>query len=427
MLAIVLEATAKIGFMFALIMGLVPVLIWAERKGSAFIQDRTGPNRAGVLGIRLAGLIHPIADVIKLLAKEDVVPAMRHKFLYALAPMLVMIVAMSTYAVIPFGDYIMIGGEKIELIVADLEVGMLFVLAIASLGTYGVALGGWASNSKYTFLGSLRATASMISYEITMGLAIMGLFLIFGTFRLTDIVAGQGDLIWGWLPKWGIIVQPLGFLLFIASVYAETNRTPFDMSERDSEIVAGYHTEYSSLKFALFFMAEYAHMVVAAALIAVLFFGGYQIPWLPRPVLEANAGAMLTGGLIAGGIVLGIIAWAFFRRARREKGWYNDAREREPGFLGSVCVVLALVNLGALGLQPWAISELGASLYATFAQIGAFVIKVAFFSWLFIWVRWTVPSFRYDQVMRLGWQIMLPAGLVNLLVTALWVFAVHQP
>jgi NADH-quinone oxidoreductase subunit H len=426
MLAIILEATAKIGFMFLLIMGLVPLLIWAERKGSAFIQDRTGPNRAGILGIRLAGIIHPIADVLKLVFKEDVVPAQRHRFLYAFAPLLVMIVAMSTYAVIPFGDYLEIGGRQIPLVVADLEVGMLFVLAVASLGTYGVALGGWASNSKYTFLGALRATASMISYEITMGLAIMGLFLIFASFRLTDIVAGQGDLIWGWLPKWGVVVQPLGFLLFIASVYAETNRTPFDMSERDSEIVAGYHTEYSSLKFALFFMAEYAHMVVAAALIAVLFFGGYQIPWLPRPELEANAGVLLTGTLIAGGLVMLVIAMLYFRRARRERGWYNDAREREPGFLGSVTLVIGLAMLAALGLQPWSISAAGASLYATFAQIGAFVGKVVFFAWLFIWVRWTVPSFRYDQVMRLGWQIMLPAGLVNLVVTALWVAAVHQ-
>ncbi len=425
MLAIVLEAFAKIGFMFAVIMGFVPLLIWAERKGSAFIQDRTGPNRAGILGIRLAGLIHPLADVMKLLFKEDVVPAQRHRFLYAFAPLLVMAVAMSTYAVIPFGDYIEIGGEKIKLVVADLEVGMLYVLAIASLGTYGVALGGWASNSKYTFLGSLRATASMISYEITMGLAIMGLFMIFGTFQLTQIAAGQGELIWGWLPKWGVVVQPLGFLLFIASVYAETNRTPFDMSERDSEIVAGYHTEYSSLKFALFFLAEYAHMVVASALIVVLFFGGYQIPWLPRPALEANAGSLLTGTLVAGGLVHLLISALFFRRARREKGWYNDTREREPGFLGSVTLVIGLVMLGALLLQPWNLAGPGASLYATVAQTGAFIGKVAFFAWLFIWVRWTVPSFRYDQVMRLGWQIMLPAGLVNLVVTALWLAAVH--
>lgn len=420
MLPIVLEALAKIGFMFLLIMGFVPLLIWAERKGSAFIQDRTGPNRAAVLGIRLAGLVHPIADVLKLVFKEDVAPAQRHRFLYAFAPMLVMIVAMSTYAVIPFGDYLQIGDQRYPLVVVDLQVGLLYVFAIASLGTYGVALGGWASNSKYTFLGSMRSTASMISYEITMALALMGLFLIFGSLRLSDIVAGQGELLWGWLPKWGVVVQPIGFLLFIAAVYAETNRTPFDMTERDSEIVAGYHTEYSSLKFALFFMAEYAHMVVAAALISALFFGGYQIPWLPRPALEAQAGLLLTGTLIAGGLASLAVSGLYFRRARRERGWYNDAREREPGFLGSVALLVGLAMLGALLLKPWTIAAAGASVYATLAQTGFFVAKVAFFAWLFIWVRWTVPSFRYDQVMRLGWQIMLPLGLVNLGVTAVW-------
>lgn len=426
MLAVILEAFAKIGFMFLLIMGLVPLLIWAERKGAAFIQDRTGPNRAAVLGIRLAGIVHPIADVLKLVFKEDIAPAQRHKVLYALAPVLVMFVAMSTYAVIPFGDYIEIAGIQYKLVVADLDIGMLYVLAISSLATYGVALGGWASNSKYTFLGSMRATASMISYEIPMGLALMGLFLVFGSLRITDIVGGQGDLIWGWLPKWGVVVQPLGFLLFITAVFAETNRTPFDMSERDSEIVAGYHTEYSSLKFALFFMAEYAHMVVGAALIAALYFGGYQIPWLDRVRLEANAGSLLTGKLIAGGVIMLVIAALYFRRSRREKGWYNDAREREPGFLGSVCVVLGLVMLGSLGLQPWTIDGAGASLFATFVQTGFFVAKVVFFAWLFIWVRWTVPSFRYDQVMSLGWKIMLPAGLINLVVTAIWMVAVHR-
>jgi NADH-quinone oxidoreductase subunit H len=426
MVPLVLEAFAKIVFMFLLIMGFVPLLIWAERKGSAFIQDRTGPNRAAVLGIRLAGLVHPIADVLKLVFKEDVVPAQRHRFLYAFAPMLVMIVAMSTYAVIPFGDYLEVGGRRIPLVVADLKVGMLYILAIASLGTYGVALGGWASNSKYTFLGAMRSTASMISYEITMALSLLGLFMIFGTLQITQIVAGQGELIWGWLPRWGIVVQPVGFLLFIAAVYAETNRTPFDMTERDSEIVAGYHTEYSSLKFALFFMAEYAHMVVAAALIAALFFGGYQIPWLPRPMLEAHAGMLLTGSLAAGGCLSLVVAWLYFRRARRERGWYNDSREREPGFLGAVAALVGLGLLGSLTLAPWSVGAAGASIFVTVAQTGCFIAKVAFFAWLFIWVRWTVPSFRYDQVMRLGWQIMLPVGLLNLAATAVWLVIAHR-
>ncbi len=239
-MTIVLDTLSKIGFMFALIMGMVVVLIWMERKGAAFIQDRTGPNRASIAGVRLAGLVHPVADVFKLLFKEDIQPTHRHKALYNLAPWLVMVVAMSTYTVIPFGDHITIGGREIPLVIADLNVGLLYILAIASLGTYGVVMAGWASNNKFTFLGGIRATAQMISYEITMGLALMGLVMIFASLRLTDIVAGQGDLIWGFLPKWGIIVQPVGFFLFLASVYAETNRNPFDLPEGESELVAGY-------------------------------------------------------------------------------------------------------------------------------------------------------------------------------------------
>jgi len=234
MLPVILEALLKIVFFFVLIMGGVVVLIWGERKGAAFIQDRTGPNRAAIAGIRLAGLVHPVADVFKLLFKEDVVPAERHRFLYAFAPMLAMIVAMSTYAVIPFGDFLKIGDKVYPLVLADLHVGMLYVLAVSSLATYGVALGGWASNSKYTFLGAMRASAQMVSYELTMGIALMGIFLVFGSLRLTDIVGGQGDLIWGWLPKWGVVVQPVGFMLFMGAVYAECNRTPFVMAERDS-------------------------------------------------------------------------------------------------------------------------------------------------------------------------------------------------
>ncbi|MBT7310362.1 NADH-quinone oxidoreductase subunit H, partial [bacterium] len=196
-MSVVVPSLLKITFLLAIILGLVPVLIWVERKGSAFIQDRTGPNRASIAGIRLAGLVHPIADVLKLMFKEDFRPEGSHRFLYALAPFLVFFIALLTYAVIPFGDFIEIAGVQYNLIVADLDIGILYVLAIASLGTYGVVMGGWASNNKYAFLGALRSTSQMISYEISMGLAIMGIMLIFSSLRLSDIAAGQGDLIWG--------------------------------------------------------------------------------------------------------------------------------------------------------------------------------------------------------------------------------------
>jgi len=417
---IVLESLAKIVFMFLLIMGMVPALIWAERKGAAFIQDRTGPNRASIAGVRLAGLVHPIADVLKLVFKEDVQPDARHKAFYNLAPWLAMTVAVSSYAVIPFGDFITIAGRKIPLVVADLQVGALYVLAVASLGTYGVVMAGWAANNKFTFLGGIRASAQMISYEISMGLALMGLMLIFASLRITDIVAGQGELLFGFLPKWGVVVQPLGFVLFITAVYAETNRNPFDLPEGESEIVAGFHLEYSSLKFALFFMAEYCHMVVGAALISAFYFGGYQIPWLPRPVLEANAGALLTGKLIVIVIVSLLFAVLFLRRVQAEKGKFGDARDREPGLGAGLWLLVAAAAAVALLFKPWQIGPQGAEMVASIAQIGAFVAKVVFFAWLFIWVRWTLPRFRYDQLMHmhLGWKVMLPLGILNLVVTA---------
>lgn len=417
-MTIVWDSLAKIGFMFALIMGMVVVLIWMERKGAAYIQDRTGPNRASIAGVRLAGLIHPVADVFKLLFKEDITPSGRHRALYNLAPWLVMTIALSTYAVVPFGDFLTVAGRRVPLVVADLQVGLLYILAVASLGTYGVVIAGWAANNKFTFLGGVRATAQMISYEINMGLALMGLLLVFGTLRITDIAAGQGDLIWGFLPKWGVVVQPLGFLLFITTVYAETNRNPFDLPEGESEIVAGYHLEYSSMKFALFFMAEYAHMVIGAALLATLYFGGYQIPWLPRPVLEARAGGLLTGTLIAGLLVSLWICWAFLRRVQREKGKFQDARDREPALGAGFWLAAALACGACLLLKPWGLGPAGAELFAGFAQVTAFLVKLVFFAWLFIWVRWTLPRFRYDQLMALGWKVMLPLGLANLVVTA---------
>jgi NADH-quinone oxidoreductase subunit H len=418
---LLLETLLKIIFMLLVILGLVPPLIWAERKGSAFIQDRTGPNRAGILGIRLAGLIHPVADVLKLLFKEDIRPANAQPILYSLAPFLLMAVALTTFAVVPFGDYLEVGGRQIPLIVADLNVGILFVLAIASLGTYGIVLGGWSSNNKYSFLGAVRSSAQMISYEISLGLALMGLLLVFSSFRLSDIVAGQGHLIWGFLPKWGIVVQPLGFVLFLTAMFAETNRNPFDLPEGESEIVAGFHLEYSSMKFALFFMAEYANMVVAAMLITTLFFGGYQIPWLPRPVLETHAGLLLPLLLAFTALACGWISQLFFHRAQQERGKFRDARDREPALMGGLFALVAVAALLAFTLRPWAVGPVGASVFATLIQVSSFLVKVVFFSWLFIWVRWTLPRFRYDQLMRLGWKVMLPLGLANMAVTALLV------
>jgi len=332
----------------------VPIATWVERRGAAFIQDRVGPNRIPIFGLRNAGILQPIADALKLLVKEDFLPARADRFLYFLAPAISMLPPLLTFAVIPFGDTVVIGGRALRLQVADLNVGLLFIFAIASLGVYGIVLGGWASNNKYSLLGGLRSSAQMISYEISMGLAVIGVLIVFESVRLSDIVRMQGTLLWGLIPKWGIVVQPLGFLLFFVAALAETNRIPFDLPEAEAEIVAGYHLEYSSFKFSMFFMAEYANMLVASGVIVSLFLGGWQIPWLPTHTLSAYVGPFLTAVL----------------------------------------------------------------------QVTVFVVKLWLLMWLFVWLRWTLPRFRYDQLMRLGWRVMLPLALANICVTAIVPFLI---
>ncbi len=316
----------------------VAYMTLAERKVSAFIQWRKGPNRVGPWG-----LLQPIADGLKFVLKEDFTPPGANRALHTLAPMLVMMPALITYAVIPFGGTLPILGHEVRLIVADLSIGILFIFAIASLGVYGIAVGGWSSNNKYALLGSLRASAQMISYEIALGLAVIPVIMFVGSLKLTDIVAHQGA------NPWFVLSQPLSCLLFVIAAFAETNRLPFDLPEAESELVAGYHTEYSSMKFAMFMLGEYVNMMTASALIVTLFFGGYHLPWVE--------------GL------------AFFGA---HPGW------------------LALL------------------------QIATFLAKVCVWLFIFLWVRWSLPRFRYDQLMGLGWRVLLPLALANLAFYGLW-------
>jgi NADH-quinone oxidoreductase subunit H len=327
----------------------VILAVWVERRGAAFIQDRVGPNRVHIFGFRNAGLMQPIADALKLLVKEEFMPEKADRFLFFLAPALSMIPALLTFMVIPFGDVLVLGKYEIPLQVADLNVGVLFIFAIASLGVFGVVLGGWSPDNKYSILGGLRSSAQMISYEISMGLSIIGILIVFESVRLNDIVQMQGDLLFGFLPRWGIVVQPVGFLLFFIAALAETNRIPFDLPEAEAEIVAGYHLEYSSFKFSMFFMAEYVNMMVASGFIVSLFLGGWQIPWAPTEMLVEWKGPLVAAAL----------------------------------------------------------------------QVGMFVFKLWFLMWVFVWIRWTLPRFRYDQLMSLGWRVMLPLALANIFVTSI--------
>jgi len=412
---------AKALFIFGFALTVLPVLIWFERKGAAFIQDRAGPNRAGIFGVRLAGFIHNISDVVKLLMKEMMIPPQVNRTYFMIAPILGFTFILTAFAVIPWADHFVVGGRDISMQVADMNCGILYILAITSLNVFGIVLAGWSSNNKFALLGGLRSTAQMISYEIPLGLALVGIFMVYQSAQLNDIVRGQGELLFGFLPRWGVFVQPLGALLFIIAAFAETNRNPFDLPEGESEIVAGYHVEYSGMRFALFYMGEYAAIILSSMMITTLFFGGWQIPYFPTDKIVAGAATWLKV-MLAGG-ALGTLGFAGLMLAwwKRIRGRFGDQREREGVILFSIHIVLAAVfaycfvkSLGLATLPDW-----GARTVALVAQITAFAVKTLFWCWVFIWVRWTLPRFRYDQLMRLGWKNMIPLAFVNIAVTAI--------
>ncbi|MGQ9496457.1 MAG: NADH-quinone oxidoreductase subunit NuoH [Thermoanaerobaculaceae bacterium] len=323
-------AAVKLLLIVGLLLTVVPIMTWVERRGAAFIQDRLGPNRVGPWG-----LLQPLADAVKLLFKEDLTPAHVSRPLYFLAPAIAVFVALSTFIVIPFGkaEGLTIFGVPVRgLIVApDLNIGVLYLLALSSISVYGIVLAGWASNNKYALLGGLRSSAQLISYELAMTLAVLGVLLAAGDLRLTSVVESQAKV-------WNLIPQALGFLVFLVAAFAETNRLPFDLAEAENELVAGYHVELSSMKFAAFMMSEYINMTTVSALATALFLGGWHLP-----------GVTLPGGWL--GLVL---------------------------------------------------------------SFAIFMAKVAFLLWLFVWVRWTLPRFRYDQLMRFGWKGLIPLALLNL-------------
>ncbi len=340
-LEFILEPLAKIAIAFVAVLLTVAYSVYAERKVSALIQDRVGPNRVGPLG-----LLQPFADVFKLAIKEDIVPRAAEHGFHRLAPIISLTVALAMYAMIPLGNTVELFGRSINLaIVPGVNIGILYMLALSSVGVYGITLSGWASNNKYSLLGGMRSSAQMISYELSLGLSLIGVIMIAGTLRLDGIIEAQGKYLFGFLPAWNMFTQPLAFITFVVAMFAETNRTPFDLPEAEPELVGGFHTEYTGLKFGLFFLAEYANVITASFLISTLFCGGWQLPYAAQMGLTGNALAV--------------------------------------------------------------------------AQIAAMLIKVAFWIFFFIWVRWSIPRLRYDQLMRLGWKVMLPVSLANIVVTAI--------
>jgi len=311
---------------------------WAERKVAAWIQDRRGPSRAGPLG-----LLQPLADGGKLFFKEEIIPANSNRFLFILGPSLAMLVACMTGAVIPWGDTLHFGDYSVSLQVADVNIGVLYIFAIVSFGVYGIMLGGWASNNKYSLLAAIRGASQIISYELAMGLALIALLMVTGTLSLKEIVEQQRPGIL----SWNVVAQPLGFIIFLICAFAECNRAPFDLPEAENELNGGYHLEYSSMKLGFFLFAEYINMFVSSALMATLYFGGYSFP-----------------------------------------------------------------GMDSLPFSPNVITLLG---------VGALFIKTFIFIFFFMWVRWTLPRFRYDQLMDLGWKVLIPLSLINMLLTGAFI------
>ncbi len=342
----------KIVFALIWFLLLTLYLTWAERKESAVIQDRIGANRADILGLRVIGLFQPIADAIKFVFKEDFTPRFSKRFLHTLAPFISFFFVAITISAIPFGDVLRIGGRTIKLQVLDINVGLLFILAMLSLGIYGIILSGWASNNRYTLIGGMRGAAQLISYEVALGLSLVGIIMVYPSLRLSNVVHTQGELLFGFLPKWGVFLQPLGLLIFFFAALAETKRVPFDLPEGENEII-GFFTEYSGLKWGLFMMTDFMEIIIVSTLLTTLFFGGWQVPWLAADGFHFPRGGQW---LLPHGIVV-------------------------------------------------------------FFQVLSFNIKVIFFCWLQILIRWTYPRFRYDQVMDLGWKLLIPLSLVNIVGT----------
>lgn len=402
----------KIMAPFAIIMNMIPFLIWVERKTCAYIQDRPGPNRAGVQGLRLGGLLHALTDAVKLLTKEELTPSHVNKLFFLMAPAISVFVALVTFLVIPYAAPIEEWGFVFQ--AANLNIGILYILAISSLAVYGVMLAGWSSNNKYALLGGVRSSAQMISYELSLGLSLLSIIMMTSTFELGQVVEMQTHQVW----RWNFFIQPLACLIFVVSAFAETNRAPFDLPEGESELVAGYHTEYSAMKFAMFFMAEYAHMIIASALIMTIFFGGWQVPFVSTDTLREHA-APITRGLLAGLAVILILA-GMYLVAQFRRGKYGDKRDFEVLILGTPAVLAGVgLLLGLVLVGPYEFSRDVSYWVAAGIQMAGFLGKILFMCFVFVWVRWTLPRFRYDQLMHLGWKCMLPLAMFNVLVTAI--------
>lgn len=401
-----------------LAVGTAPIMVWWERRIAGLIQDRTGPNRCDIGGIRLGGLIQSIADMLKLVFKEEFMPAfIKYRFFYTIAPGIVFLCSFITFAVIPFADELIIDGVAYKMQALPIDLGILWFLAYAGLSVYGIILGGYSSESKYGILSSIRASAQVISYEAAMGLSLVSMLIVYGSVNLADMASAQGELLFGFIPAWGVVMQPLACLIFVVTAFAEANRTPFDIAEGESEIVAGYHTEYSAMKFGLFQVAEFAAMCSSSAIIVTIFFGGYQIPWLDTDTLKGNINIVIGISII----LLPLIMFMFTNWIKKNNTWKNpnDRRAKETGILVKVFWAITIVLMLALGaLLMSGLGSNGTNIAVTVLQVSTFMIKFFLVNFFFVWVRWTLLRFRYDHLQMLGWKVLLPLSLLNIFITA---------
>ncbi|MFT5728721.1 MAG: NADH-quinone oxidoreductase subunit H [Desulforhopalus sp.] len=403
----------------------IAVCVWMERRGAGYFQDRSGPNRAAIFGFRAAGLVQNAADGIKLFFKEDMISDhIEHKFFFVLAPLIVFFCALISFAVVPFADTLVLGGKSYVMQGVPMDIGILWFLAIAGFSVYGIILAGWSSTNKFGILGSLRSAAQVISYEIPMGLSLVSLLIVYGTVNLSEMAQYQGQLLFGFIPMWGAVLQPLGLVIFVIAAFAECNRTPFDLAEGESEIVAGFHVEYSAMKFAVFFMGEYVAMFASSAIIITLFFGGYQIPFLNTAALISVAKPVAFLMMI--GLPVGMY---YFGGWIRRSNVSHYERENDPRVFEATVYIrcfwglIAIIELLLIGILLCQSGGSATHIFVALLQICTFLVKVTMMIFVFIWVRWTLPRFRYDQLQKLGWQMLLPLALLNIFITSAVVVA----
>lgn len=421
----ILLVTIRVAFGAFVPLCFIAVLVWMERRGAAFFQDRAGPNRANIMGFRAAGLVQNLADAAKLLFKEDIIPGhIKHKVYFVFAPVIVFFTAVVSFGVVPIADTLVIGDKSYVMQAIPTDIGILWFLALAGFAVYGIILAGWSSSNKYGMLGGLRAAAQVISYEIPMGLALVSLLVVYGSVNLSEIARFQGNLLFGLIPMWGVFLQPLGAIIFIVAAFAEANRTPFDLAEGESEIVAGFHVEYSAMKFAIFFMGEYVAMFTSSAIIVTLFFGGYQVPWLRTETLIAHAKPFAV--LIMALLPVGMYYFARWIRKSNVSHYVREADPRKREATVYIRILWSLVVILELLLLTVLIATSGGTymhLFVALVQVCTFLVKTTMMCFVYVWVRWTLPRFRYDQLQKLGWQILLPLSLLNIFVTSAVVVA----